>query len=469
MSSRNKKNTLFDQLEELLTPAPVDIDPETFGETFRTNANENEASDEDENKGREHYVNVGKSAIRKNLQLETDDSRYFGKNDEEATDDEEIDSDEVIEKDDNFRDADKSSYVDAAAIREELRKIEDDERNILKKISQSAKADITKGQHVKAQLANTRIRLQKALTITNTFPQHDVYPQFLNEETNNEIKETQTELRALMDMLVDLQKDIYKKNGIVEISKDTATSRKRQHEDDNYLDYLWGDMQELYDKFNPFRQETIDKWNNKVQIAAGLPLNKKFKAINQSVNTQIEQILNDKERLVKRTQLKRNDGKILGKEKQNEREDETIVKGDNLPNYDKEIFDDTDFYQQLLRELIDSRMVDTDDQSSLGLRWAALKQTKQKKKQVDTKASKGRRLRYHVHEKLQNFMVPIPAGSWHEEMIDELYSSLLGKKYNVALDEDEDKNGRIDEEQGKGKTYKGEGIVEGVSGLKIFG
>ena len=72
-------------------------------------------------------------------------------------------------------------------------------------------------------------------------------------------------------------------------------------------------MQELYDKFKPFRQETIDKWNNKVQIAAGLPLNKKFKAINQSVNTQIEQILNDKERLVKRTQLKRNDGKILGK------------------------------------------------------------------------------------------------------------------------------------------------------------
>jgi len=35
-----------------------------------------------------------------------------------------------------------------------LRKIEDDERNILKKISQSAKADITKGQHVKAQLAS---------------------------------------------------------------------------------------------------------------------------------------------------------------------------------------------------------------------------------------------------------------------------------------------------------------------------
>ncbi|CAG8516745.1 3568_t:CDS:2, partial [Paraglomus occultum] len=431
-ASKNKKNTLFDQLQELLTPAPVDIDPETFGETFHTNAidvDENDASEEDQNKGREHYVNVGYATGR------------------------------CL--------AEKSSHVDTAAIREELRKIEDDERKILKKMSQSTKADITKGQHdLWDSFLDTRIRLQKALTLANTFPQYDVYSQFLNEEINGEIKETQTELHALMDMLIDLQKDIYQTNGIVEISKDTATNRKRQHEDDSYLDNLWGDMQELYDKFKPFRQATIDKWNNKVQIAAGLPLNKKFKAINQSVNTQIEQILNDKERLIKRTQLKRNDEKILGKEKQNEREEEIILKGDN---YDKEIFDDTDFYQQLLRELIDSRMVDTDDQSSLGLRWAALKQTKQKKKQVDTKASKGRRLRYHVHEKLQNFMVPIPAGTWHEEMIDELYSSLLGKKYNVALDEDEDKNDGIDEEQGKEHANRGAGIVEGVSGLKIFG
>lgn len=51
-----------------------------------------------------------------------------------------------------------------------------------------------------------------------------------------------------------------------------------------------------------------------------------------------------------------------------------------------------------------------------------------RKKTVDTKASKGRKLRYHVHEKLQNFMVPIPAqrGAWHEEQIDELFASLLG-------------------------------------------
>jgi len=54
------------------------------------------------------------------------------------------------------------------------------------------------------------------------------------------------------------------------------------------------------------------------------------------------------------------------------------------------IFDDTDFYQQLLRDVIESRgdgVSGMDD-------WIALQQEKKAKKKVDTKASKGRKLRY---------------------------------------------------------------------------
>lgn len=41
---------------------------------------------------------------------------------------------------------------------------------------------------------------------------------------------------------------------------------------------------------------------------------------------------------------------------------------------------------------------------------------------------------YEVHEKLQNFMVPVPvAGSWHDEQVDELFGSLLGKGFENAL------------------------------------
>ena len=36
-------------------------------------------------------------------------------------------------------------------------------------------------------------------------------------------------------------------------------------------------------------------------------------------------------------------------------------------------------------------------------------------------------LRYTVHDKAQNFVVPIPhRHGWHEEQIDELFSSLFG-------------------------------------------
>ncbi|KAF9161503.1 hypothetical protein DFQ26_004496 [Actinomortierella ambigua] len=159
----------------------------------------------------------------------------------------------------------------------------------------------------------------------------------------------------------------------------------------------------------------------------------------------------DEERLLKRTQLKRSEYHILGKplKETDDDEDPSVEKTPDtgrldahLSNHDEEIFDDTDFYQQLLRELIESRMVDNDDPTAMGMRWAALRQSKQSKKAVDTKASKGRRLRYHVHDKLQSFMAPVPAGTWHEEMTEELFSSLLGRQSGLK---DEDNEGEEEE------------------------
>jgi protein AATF/BFR2 len=45
---------------------------------------------------------------------------------------------------------------------------------------------------------------------------------------------------------------------------------------------------------------------------------------------------------------------------------------------------------------------------------AALKKYKIKKQNVDRKASKGRRIRYTVHSKLQNFMFPVPYATHNE-------------------------------------------------------
>lgn len=55
---------------------------------------------------------------------------------------------------------------------------------------------------------------------------------------------------------------------------------------------------------------------------------------------------------------------------------------------DPEIFDDTDFYQQLLRDVIDAR-----DGGSGSQDWIRAQKERKKRKAVDTRASKGRKIR----------------------------------------------------------------------------
>lgn len=48
----------------------------------------------------------------------------------------------------------------------------------------------------------------------------------------------------------------------------------------------------------------------------------------------------------------------------------------------------------------------------------ALRKYRRKKNNVDRKASKGRKIRYTVHDKLQNFMFPIPTVNPSSVIID---------------------------------------------------
>ncbi|KAM3583753.1 rRNA-processing protein bfr2 [Umbelopsis sp. WA50703] len=526
MSAKTKKS-LAEQLADLDTTAPADIDPEQFEDSIiERGADEDDGafSDDDDKNARDHYVTVGKSALR-NSQFLMEDPKYGGKrsnrksifddeqleessddqddvhgdeDDEEDEDaremlnedesDEELDSDNLGEEDadkeseeeeddeegsdENESDEEAAPLENEAEVQEELRRLRDEEKKMISGLNKTAQADVEKGQHVKQQLTlwdgflDTRIRMQKAMNIANQLPQFDAWPEFLmDDESIPHVESTKAKLRSLIDSVMDLRVDLIKDNvDSIIIPKDATNSRKRHlDDDDEYVEKLWDDMSQLNDLFTPYRNSTIEKWGNKVQIASGIPLNKKFKAFDQNIMTQVDTILGDGDRLIKRTQLKRTEYQPLGKEASN-KEDSKDGVDEHLADHDAEIFDDNDFYQQLLKELIESRMVDTDDPIALGMRWAALKQNKQKKKVVDTRASKGRRLRYHVHEKLQNFMVPIPTGTWHEEMIDELYASLLGRKQM-------DLTGDADIEEDKAADEEEHEIVNGeaVDGLRIFG
>lgn len=50
------------------------------------------------------------------------------------------------------------------------------------------------------------------------------------------------------------------------------------------------------------------------------------------------------------------------------------------------------------------------------------------KRKVDVKCTKGRKLRFEVHEKLVNFMAPVLSHQWNPESELELFKSVFGKK-----------------------------------------
>ncbi|KAF9200296.1 hypothetical protein BGZ49_009482 [Haplosporangium sp. Z 27] len=445
--------------------------------------------DEDEDMASENDLDDGEDLMAgfdRDESEENEDEDQDEEDDDEESSNEEGDSDEDEDEDeDGYGDFSASGVTETSKeMQEELQKIQQEEKDLLKSMTKSVTDDVEKGIHVKAQmtlwetLLDTRIRLQKSVALINTFPQPSVYDEFLTNESAEPLEESKHQLRSFIDTLITVRTSLLRNLPDVKVPKsnkrqlsDLEDEEARNLDDDAWETKAWKDMEALDDSWRSYRNNTLEKWSNKVQIASGIPLNKKFKAMNQGIMTQISQTMADKERLVKRTQLKRSEYHILGTApeiKEDDNDDKTektpvVSKLDaHLSNHDEEVFEDTDFYQQLLRELIESRMVDNDDPTAMGMRWAALRQTKQTKKQVDTKGSKGRRLRYHVHEKLQSFMAPIPAGTWHEEMVEELFSSLLGRKGGSLNDEEED-----DEDREEENVQEEEDIPD--DGLRIFG
>lgn len=160
----------------------------------------------------------------------------------------------------------------------------------------------------------------------------------------------------------------------------------------------------------------IQKWHDRTKNVK----NDKNTLSNLSIITKIENSLLNKSELIKKTQIYRGDYEIYGIDKpQTENQDETVV---------PEIFDDSEFYHELLRELIEYKTNTSENPTEINKKFAELQKMRSKmKKKVDTRASKGRKIRYVVHNKLVNFMAPRNSSEWTEESKTELFNSLFGK------------------------------------------
>lgn len=341
--------------------------------------------------------------------------------------------------------SDSEDEADEKARRAELRKIMGEEqKTVIAMISQAAKADAEKGNAVKEQrkafdsLLSVRMTLQKALIATNSMAA--VEEKESDGVANQPYEAAEEAAIKLWNSLDGLRHELSKASS----GAKTGQKRKRGAEVSTPSTMLWERMQSSEVSAIDNRQTTLEKWSAKVRGTASLPISRKLNptTAQQSITSLIQDQLANSEHLVKRTKMPRSCAPIQRDLKLTE---------------DPDIYDDGNFYQMLLKELVDQRRVKslttpvTGGDAGKAMQWTAVKEAKTRKN-VDTKASKGRKMRFTVHEKLQNFMAPEDRGSWEPDAIDRFFGTLLGQKMTLgeedASDDGEGENGVSLEEEG---------------------
>jgi len=337
-----------------------------------------------------------------------------------------------------------SEAEDEEVRRAELRKIMGEEqKTVIATISQAAKLDVDKGIAVKEQrkafdsLLGVRMVLQKALIATNSMAAVEM--QEADEIANQPYEAAEAAAIKLWDTLDGLRYELSKANS----GARTGQKRKRGVEISTPSTVLWDRMQASELSAIDNRQTTLEKWSAKVKSAASLPVSRKLNptAPQQSITSLIQDQVANYDHLIKRTKIPRSCAPIQRDLKATE---------------DPDIYDDGNFYQILLKELVDQRRVESlnfpavGDGAGKAMQWTAVKEARTRKN-VDTKASKGRKMRFTVHEKLQNFMAPEDRGSWEPDAIDRFFGTLLGQKMTLredASDDGEEEHGVSLEEEG---------------------
>ncbi|KXX75334.1 Protein bfr2 [Madurella mycetomatis] len=414
----------------------AESDQEAHAEEDETDGSD-EGSDEGSEEGSEFDQDGARLSDEEDEEDKTDES---SEDDEDEDDDvDENETEDGVDKEEE--DEDQKSDGDDDDDRAKLRKMATEgHKSIVAAMSQAAKADADKGAAVRVQrrafdsILNLRIRLQKALVAANTFSVVDD-----SHETGMEAYQAAEEAAVKLWNTIDSVRNTF----MPESSRaKIGEKRKREIDLDTPSQTVWESMEMVEQVALPHRRKVLDKWSDKVRRNTAAPSTRNLvKTETQSLVSTLDSQLVSSERLIKRARAPRSCAPAQAARKVEE---------------DTEIYDDADFYQLLLKELVDQRSSDTGapGESVATVRWAALKEAKTRK-HVDRKASKGRKLRYTVHEKLQNFMAPEDRRSWEEHAIDRLFGTLFGQK--MELKEDEDVS---DEEMG--------GVNVEEAGLRLF-
>lgn len=487
-----KKKSLSECFSDLINPAPAPFDPEDdiYPDTVaKVVENNYEFSDEEgsPNTLRKRTIHVidgderydGAKVSRKALGMQgsdTADKLELGKEECSETEDA-YTSGTDEESNENWEDTHEEMNRN-----ETLQPRDNEDESVFQHISsRGMETEVERGIAVRNQLnlwdnlLECRIQLQKALTAANKLPQYNIFEHFIaagGSKFKAEVQQTKHTITTLLENLIALQTEMLKSypetrnlykttksecstSEVDEICSDTGEEEEESYSSDgselqkqkeldtkhHNLEHYAELISDHHRKYSEYRNATIQKWNDKTRVLVGKLNSHNFSNFEHSTLKQIEQILSNHQRLIQRSQLKRQSYIILGQEVVLQQQQQETTEGavtstdaNNLKTdqeqcreYYTEIYDDTDCYHQLLRELIERKSSDVTDPVQLGRQWLELQKLRSKmKRKIDTRATKGRKIRYVVHSKLVNYMAPVSQNLCTEEAKTELYNSLFG-------------------------------------------
>lgn len=351
--------------------------------------------------------------------------------DEEDEGDESEGEDEDEQTPDTDLSDDGEVQAGTSAVKEMMRDEATGQKWLAASMSQAQKDEVEKGRAVKKQrtafdsLLGARMKLQKALIGVNTLSGdsgNEITTQ--SEEATDVVEAAEAAAFKLWSSLNELREDLF--------AAKIGLKRKRTHFSlASPTDELWQSLKAQEEDSLSSRQAILQKWSIKARAASTLATRDKLNNNVQQATIMdvIKEHLSNPERLLKRAHTPRSCA--------------PVQLANNVIEDDK-IYDDADFYGLLLKELLEQKSQDSVAASTIDVNFGQMRREAKTKKNVDTKASKGRKLRYTVHEKLQNFMAPEDRSTWGERQTDELFGSLFGQRMALAEVDGDGVNGEVE-------------------------
>ncbi|KAK4270009.1 hypothetical protein QN277_023098 [Acacia crassicarpa] len=365
---------------------------------------------------------------------------YSDMENEQEFDAEDYDDDEVEDEDDEegtydeedgTAEEDKGNDDEMEQLEKEYSELHKQQDN-LKNLKRHKDEDLLKGQAVKNQKAlwykilELRFLLQKPYSSSNRLPQEPVRSSLYgsDEGVSAAYSALITSSKETLDSILELQEALLAQNPSIAQGSDVS-ERPPKHLDtsknlDDNFDEEWSQISQMHKRGAPFRDRSINKWQRMTQVTTGAAAFKgKLQAFNQDISSQVATYMRDPSRMIKQMRLRRSAVNIFGnilEANDNSNEEKTHIDGD------PELLDDSEFYQHLLREFFET----VDPTSSKKALDTLRKMQPKKRKIVDRRASKSRKIRYNVHENIVNFMAPesmnLPL------MVPKLFGDLFGLK-----------------------------------------